>query len=355
MPSFNKKLIEEMRRDTEEKARRVLSDDERVQDLYQGKRTEEIINKYLDGKQLVENISIKLLDNNPNNHFHRIEGDKWEEFVGSIEEFGIITPLIVRKGSEGRYEILAGHNRKYGAIEAGLKEVPCIVTDVDDVDASVIVGITNNQREETTDLEWGWSYRTTYEALKKDVGRPKEKDENNVPSIGTLSSEDNVPSVGTLNQKGRTVDIVAQKYGVGKGTIQNKIRLTYLTEQLYGALVKAKAPQSVMVDLSYLRPVDQANMASEIAWEGLIVTEELAKSLKAMASEKNGEDIGIDALYAFVRSAGTNKEKAPKRPKKYMVDESLFPKEVKKGERENYIVKALSYILDNNISVMGGE
>lgn len=351
MPSFNKNLLEEMKRDTEEKAKIALSDDERVQDLYQGKRTEEIINKFLDGKSVVENISPDLLDDNPNNHFHRIEGDKWDEFVGSIKEFGVITPLIVRKAPSGRYEILAGHNRKYGAIEAGLKEVPCIVTDVDDVDASVIVGITNNQREETTDLEWGWSYRTTYEALKKAVGRPKEKDENNVPSVGTLSSEDNVPSVGTLNQKGRTVDIVAQKYGVGKGTIQNKIRLTYLTEQLYGALVKAKAPQGVMVDLSYLTPVDQANLAAEIAWEGLIVTEELAKSLKAMASEKNGENIGIDNLCAFVSANGENKEKAPSRPKKYLVDESLFPKSIKKQDRESYITKALLYILNNEISL----
>ena len=355
MPSFNKKLIEEMRRDTEEKARRVLSDDERVQDLYQGKRTEEIINKFLDGKSIVENINPDLLDDNPNNHFHRIEGDKWDEFVGSIKEFGVITPLIVRKAPSGRYEILAGHNRKYGAIESGLKEVPCIVTDVDDVDASVIVGVTNNQREETTDLEWGWSYRTTYEALKNDHGGDR-KSSSHDGNLKKNEEEGSSSHDGNLKEEGiKTLDIVAQKYGVGKNTVHRKIRLTYLTEQLYGALVKAKAPQGVMVDLSYLRPVDQANMASEIAWEGLIVTEELAKSLKAMAQEKNGEDIGIDALYAFVRSAGTNKEKAPKRPKKYMVDESLFPKEVKKGERENYIVKALSYILDNNISVMGGE
>ena len=344
MPNFNKNLLEEMKRDTEEKAKNALSDEERVKDLYQGKETDEIIKKFLDGKSIVENISLDLLGDNPNNHFHRIEGDKWEEFVGSIKEFGVITPLIVRKGSEGKYEILAGHNRKYGAIEAGLKEVPCIITDVDDVDASVIVGVTNNQREETTDLEWGWSYRTTLEALRKAPHRPKKDGLEKGTHDGHLS-EDGL----------KTIDIVAQKYGVGKGTVQRKIRLTYLTGQLYGALVKAKAPQGVMVDLSYLAPVDQANMASEIAWEGLVVTEELAKSLKAMAQEKNGEPIGIDPLYAFVRAEGETKEKAPARPKKYMVDESLFPKSIKKQDRESYITKALLYILNNGIDLRGEE
>lgn len=336
MGKFNKNLLEEMKRDTEEKAQ-VLTEEERVKDLYQGKETDELINRFLNGKKVVEELSVDLLDDNKNNHFHRIEGEKWDEFVGSVKEFGILNPLIVRKADERRYEILAGHNRKYAAIESGLKTVPCIVTDVDDVDASVIVGITNNQREETSDLEWGWSYRTTLEALRHQGKR----------SDDSTSRHD-----GEKLEKGETsISIVAQKYGVGERTAQRKIRLTYLIPQLYDALTSSKASQGIMVDLSYLSRVDQINMASEIANEKLVVTEEIASSLKKMAQERDGGEIGITPLYNFIRAEGERKPEAPKRPKKYLVNEGLFPSGLKKQEREGYIEKALLYILQNGINL----
>lgn len=338
MAKYNKNILEEIKKDTEEKV--AASEDNKINPYQDGER--EALDRYFGGKKVVQNIPIPLLSDNPNNHFHRIEGEKWEEFVGSIKEYGVINPLIVRGASEGKYEILAGHNRKYAAIEVGLTEVPCIITDVDDVDASVIVGITNNQREETSDLEWGWAYRTTLEALRHQGKR----------SDDSTSRHD-----GEKLEKGETsISIVAQKYGVGERTAQRKIRLTYLIEQLYDALVKAKAPQGVMVDLSYLTKVDQANLASEIAWNGLIISEDLSKRIKSMAQEREGEDIGINNLYDFVRAEGEKKEEAPKRPKKYLVNENLFPKELKKQEREGYIEKALLFILQNGINLTeGGE
>lgn len=342
---YNKNLIEEMKKDTEKKAAKVMVDEEKIKEQFQNEASEEFVEKYLHGKTVIQDIPISLLDDNPNNHFHRIEGEKWEEFVGSIKEYGILNPLIIRRKDEGRYEVLAGHNRKYAAIESGLEEAPCIITDVDDVDASVIVGVTNNQREETTDLEWGWAYRSTLETLKKAPHRPKKEESEKGTHDGHLLE------VGT-----KTIDIVAQKYGVGKGTAQRKIRLTYLIEQLYNMLLESKVSQAVMIDLSYLSEVDQANLASEIAWNKVQITEEMAKELKAKAQELKGGDIGIDELYSFVsRAEDSQSEEKPKRPKKYSVEEMLFPKEVKKQEREEYITKALLYILEHNIKLYDTE
>lgn len=162
------------------------------------------------GKYIVD-VEVKRLKDNPNNKFHKIDGEKWEVFVASIKEYGIMQPIIVRPvGRENRLdtlEIIAGHNRVRAAKEVGLDRVPAIISDADDVDASVIIGITNNQRENTTDLEWGWAYRNTYETIKRPSGRKIE----------------NGHQFGDQKNKGKkTEEIVAEKYGVGRGTIQRK-------------------------------------------------------------------------------------------------------------------------------------
>ena len=124
-----KDLLKQKAQETISRNAEILNDKEKLMDLYQGKRNEEVIQKFLEGKQVVQNIALDLLDDNPNNHFHKIEGDKWEEFLGSVKEYGVVNPIIVRP-KDGRYEILAGHNRKRAAVEAGLNEIPCIIKDI---------------------------------------------------------------------------------------------------------------------------------------------------------------------------------------------------------------------------------
>ena len=347
---FKNSLMEMAKKESEAKAK-LMADDEKLMnlyqgDLYQGKRNEEVIQKFLEGKQVVQNIALDLLDDNPNNHFHKIEGDKWEEFLGSVKEYGVVNPIIVRP-KDGRYEILAGHNRKRAAIEAGLNEIPCIIKDIDDVDASVIIGITNNQRDDTTDLEWGWAYRNTLETIKHQgkllVSTDDHKleiDDNELVSIGDHKFE-----------KGeRSIDVVAAKYGINRKTAQRKIRLTYLHKVLYEVLTRFKTPQEVMVDLSYLAVEDQMNLAAKCEAEKLIITKEMAKELKKKAQELNGEPMRIDPLHKLVDSFNPKSTKQH-RPRKYNIDDELFPADIKKGDREAYISKALSYIISHNISL----
>ena len=180
-------------------------------------------------KDMVENIEVEKLLDNPNNRFHKIEGEKWEEFLGSIKEHGIQVPLIVRPVGTN-YEIIAGHNRKRGAIESGIVKVPCLVKDIDDVEASVLVAITNSQRENTTEIEWGWAYRNTYELLKRPSG---ERTDLTCPHEGNrLENETDLtcPHEGNRLEKGKkTVDIVAEKYGVGKNTV-HRLSLIHISE-----------------------------------------------------------------------------------------------------------------------------
>lgn len=299
-------------------------------------------------------IEIEKLKENTNNHFHPIEGEKWEEFVGSIKAHGILTPLIIRKlqESEGtrEYEILAGHNRTRGAIEAGLSKVPCIIVKVDDVEASVIVATTNAQRENTTELEWAWAYRVTYEALKKPTGRRKEN--------GTQSGNH-------LKDSKKTIEIVAEKYGVGKNTIARKIRLTYLSQQLYNYCVSKKVSQEAMCNLSYLDELHQSFLLNSATDFDVVFDKDFSLAVK---NEINN-DCDVNYIHAFCKDWVTkkelekiqkeeNKKTKPKNVKrlKLEISRDLIPETVNivdKNEAFKYVMQALGYIKQNNIDVSG--
>lgn len=311
-------------------------------------------------------IEIEKLKKNTNNHFHPIEGEKWEEFVGSIKAHGILTPLIIRKIDEAdgkEYEILAGHNRTRGAIEVGLSKVPCIIVDVDDVEASVIVAATNAQRENTTDLEWAWAYRATYEALKKSIGRPNKI---NVPTVGTLNSDDENKCThggNILEKPKRTIDIVAEKYGVGKNTIARKIRLTYLSEQLYNYCVSKKVSQEAMCNLSYLDELHQSFLLNSATDFDVVFDKEFTLAVK---NEINN-DCDVNYIHRFCKEWVTkkelertqkeeNKKTKPKNVKrlKLEISRDLIPETVNvvdKNETFKYVMQALGYIKQNNIDV----
>lgn len=240
------------------------------------------------GKYIVD-VEVKRLKDNPNNKFHKIDGEKWEVFVASIKEYGIMQPIIVRPvGRENRLdtlEIIAGHNRVRAAKEVGLDRVPAIISDADDVDASVIIGITNNQRENTTDLEWGWAYRNTYETIKKPSGERTD-----------LTS----PLSGDRSIRLTTEQLVAKKYGVGKNTIYRKMRLTYLEQQLLQLYESKKITQDIAIELSYLSSVEQINIASLNA-DGMKLTLDIAKKFRQLS--KDGE-LNIDNIKEIWESEG---------------------------------------------------
>ena len=210
---------------------------EEIADLFAEKKaSDKIFEEELKkrGGNTVVELDIDDIVPNPQNRFKPIDGKSWDEFVGSVSARGVIIPIITRPKGEA-YEIIAGHNRVRAAKEVGLKTVPSIVIDVNDVESTVIMGLTNKQREGTSDIEWGWAYRNTYEALKRPAANQYTK---------SAGSHDG-------NQQ-KTIDIVAQKYGVSKNSIHRKMRLTYLLEPLQKMYEDKKLSQEIAVELSYV-------------------------------------------------------------------------------------------------------
>lgn len=309
---------------------------EDITDLYGGaeKRAEEA------AKNAVTEIEIDLLKESSMNHFRAISGEEWDEFVASIRSHGILTPITVRPAQGGKYEILAGHNRVRGAKAAGLEIIPAIVRDVDDVEASIIIADTNLQREEVTDLEKGWAYRNIFEAISRQGARTDLTSSHD----GTKSDDDTSSHDGT---KLRSDEIIAEKYGVSRNTVNRKIRLTYLLPALYICYEEKLITQEVAEQLSYLRKNEMALIEGLIRG-GMTLTPEIAKEIRKASEEDMISDKDMERIAEQVIARNVPK---PSRPKRYRVDESLFPATVKKGLREEYLIKVLEYVKEHGIEI----
>lgn len=294
-----------------------------------------------DGKMYVE-IKLDNLTASPMNHFRKLDGENWEEFLASIKAHGILNPITVRPIARDKYEILAGHNRVRAAKEAGLETIPANIKDVDDVEASIIIADTNLQRETVSDLEKGWAYRNIFEA----IARSGQGKRNDLP----------LSHAGTEVVKGvdgkRSDEIIAKKYGVGRNTVNRKIRLTYLLPSIYGLYEQKKITQEMAEQISYLRSSEQALLDGLITMAKMEFTVDQLKAIRKASeySEKALDDIAI------MDASGNGKpeyemQKKEARSKKYKIDEDLFPQDLKKGMREDYLIKVLTYIRENGIEV----
>ena len=300
-----------------------------------------------DGKMYVE-IKLDNLTASPMNHFRKLDGENWEEFLSSIKAHGILNPITVRPIARDKYEILAGHNRVRAAKEAGLETIPANIKDVDDVEASIIIADTNLQRETVTDLEKGWAYRNIFEAISRQGER----------TDLTSGQSDQKLKTDTYGQKDQKLanktssEIIAEKYGVGEKTVRRKIRLTYLLPPIYGLYEQRKLTQEMAEQISYLRSSEQALLDGLITMAKMEFTVDQLKAIRkaSESSEKALDDIAI------MDASGNGKpeyemQKKEARPKKYKIDEDLFPQDLKKGMREDYLIKVLTYIRDNKIEV----
>ena len=329
---------ERFMRDKEEIEKNI----EDITDLYGGAERKIKEKGDKEDGEIIKNIKLIKLQESKLNRFRPITGEEWNEFVSSIISHGILTPITVRPIDDDNYEILAGHNRVRGAKEAGLLEVPAIIKNVDDIEASYIIADTNLQREEVTDLEKGWAYRNIFEAINRN-GKNQYNQKIALSHDGTKQDNEALSHDGTML---RSDEIIAQKYGIGRNTVNRKIRLTYLIPPLYTCYEEKLITQEIAEQLSYLRNNEQA-LIEGLLHEGMEINKEIAKDIRDESEKREINDIDMKNI------AGSNvKHKEPKvRIKRYRIDETLFPKNIKKGLREDYLIKALTYILENGIEV----
>ena len=166
-------------------------------------------------REQVQQIPIGELFPLKKHPFKVLDDESMQRTVESVEQYGVLSPLIARPRPEGGYEIISGHRRQHAAQLAGLDTLPVIVRQMDD-DAAVLLMVDSNlQRETILPSERAFAYKMKLEAMKHQAGRPTQDNYSQVGNnFGTLSSEE-----------------MAEELGTSKNQIFRYIRLTNLVPE----------------------------------------------------------------------------------------------------------------------------
>ena len=194
--------------------------------------------------RVVKRIPLDLIDDFPGHPFSVKDDTDMELLVDSVKQNGIITPIEVRVKDGGRYELISGHRRRRASTLAGLSDIPAIIEELTDEEATVRMVDANLQREKILPSEKAFAYKMKLEALKRQGSR------------SDLTSSQVEKKLGADEK-------IAAASGESRAQIQRYIRLTKLIPYFLNMLDNGKLPFTVAVELSYI-PEDKQLMLSEL-------------------------------------------------------------------------------------------
>lgn len=265
----------------------------------------------------VEKIAISSISNFPNHPYQVKENEEMEDFVENIKENGVIHPVIVRTKEDGTYEMISGHRRKRACELAGIKEIPAIVREMSDEDATILMVDSNKQRERILPSEKAFAYKMKLEAMKK---QGKRNDLTSRPMVDKLKS----------------ADIIGEEVGESGRQIQRYIRLTELIPELLQLVDDEKMKLRPAVEISYLTKSEQEYVFEVMEYNEVFPSHPQARELKKLSADGNLTDDDIDRILS---------EEKPNQKEniKFSVDKvkGYFPKEYTPTEMQKIIVKLL--------------
>ena len=259
----------------------------------------------------------------PNHPFKVRQDDDMAEMVESIKKYGVLVPALVRPKEDGGYEMVAGHRRKFAAALAELTEIPCIVRNLTDDEATIIMVDSNLQRETILPSEKAFAYKMKLEAMKRQAGRPSK--ENSVP-------------VGQ-NFEGKTSrELLADKSPDSNTQIQRYIRLTELIPPVLDMVDSSKIAFRPAVELSYLSKEQQQSLYDTMECEDC--TPSLAQAIKMKEFSRDGK-LTEEVILSIMQE-----EKPNQREKPAFRDERitrLIPKSIPRGQETDFVIRALEF------------
>ena len=219
-------------------------------------------------REQVQQIPIGELFPFKNHPFKVLDDESMQRTVESVEQYGVLSPLIARPRPEGGYEIISGHRRQHAAQLAGLDTLPVIVRNMDD-DAAVLLMVDSNlQRENILPSERAFAYKMKLEAIKNQGAR------------SDLTS-------GQIVQKSKlSIERVAEDAGEGYKTVQRFIRLTNLIPELLDMVDEKKIAFNPAVELSYLDESQQRDFLEAMEDTQNAPSLSQAQQLKKLAQQR---------------------------------------------------------------------
>ena len=271
-------------------------------------------------REQVQQIPIGELFPFKDHPFKVLDDESMQRTVESVEQYGVLSPLIARPRPEGGYEIISGHRRQHAAQLAGLDTLPVIVRNMDD-DAAVLLMVDSNlQRETILPSERAFAYKMKLEAMKHQAGRPTQDNYSQVGNnFGTLSSEE-----------------MAEELGTSKNQIFRYIRLTNLVPELLDMVDEKKISFNPAVELSYLDTNQQRDFLEAMNDTQNAPSLSQAQRLKKLAQEGH---FSYDVAFAVM-----GEEKKDELDKVVIKNDTLrkyFPRSYTPKQMEDTIIKLL--------------
>lgn len=225
----------------------------------------------------VQEINISDISDFPEHPFKVNDDDKMQEMVNSIKEYGVILPVIVRPKEDGTYEMISGHRRKRACELAGVKQIRCIVKNLSDDEATILMVDSNIQREEILPSEKAFAYKMKLEAMK-----------HQGKQLETTSDP--------MEQKLTTREIIANENGESASNIQRYIRLTELIPELLEEVDNKRIAFRPAVELSYLSEENQYVVLNKLEYDEVSPSLSQAIVLKKMQQEGTITEEKIEEL-----------------------------------------------------------
>ena len=255
------------------------------------------------------------------NHPFKVRDDAdMEKTVESIQEFGVLQPAIVRPDSDGGYEILSGHRRHHACQIAGIEALPCIVRDLDDDAATILMVDSNLQREEILPSERAWAFKMKLDAMKR-------QGERRDLTCGQIGHK--------LDGK-KSRDILAEEVGDSARNVQRYIRLTNLDPELLQLVDDKLMGFNPAYEISFLNSEQQKDLLSAIDYAQAIPSLSQAQRIKKLALNGEITQEGMNIILSEEK-----KQDLDRVTLKHDTLKKYFPKSYTPKQMEDTIIKLL--------------
>ncbi|MDR3789891.1 MAG: ParB/RepB/Spo0J family partition protein, partial [Dorea sp.] len=262
-------------------------------------------------------ISIYEIKDFPNHPFKVKMDDKMLETIESVRDHGVLVPALVREKPMGGYEMISGHRRKMASELAGKETMPCIVRNLSDDQAVIVMVDSNLQREEILPSEKAFAYKMKLEAMNR---QGKRTDLTSTPLVS----------------KFRTNEILAQEAGESRETIRRYIRLTELIPEILEMVDDKKISMRPAVELSYLPKEEQEILYDTMESEACTPSHAQAIKIRKFSAEGR---LNEDVLLSIMAEEKPNQVEQWKIPKNRL--KKYFPSGTSQQKMEETIIKAL--------------
>ena len=272
-------------------------------------------------REKVLDIPLSEISDFPNHPFKVKADEAMLEMADSVKQYGVLVPGLVRPKPDGGYEMVAGHRRKKASELAGKETMPCIVRELDDDEATIIMVDSNLQRESILPSEKAFAYKMKLEAMNRKAGRP---------------TNENRSQVGNNFSSKRTGEVLAEQVGESKNQIFRYIRLTKLIPPILEMVDEKQIAFNPAVELSYLAEKEQQELYNTMQSEDC--TPSLAQAQRMKKLSQDGR-LNVDVIFSILT------EEKPNQKEKFQIRrdriDRFFPKNFTEKQKEDLIVQLL--------------